>query len=185
MSLKSSVFIAASLDGFIARSNGDLDWLDDANASVPEGEDCGFQAFINSVDVLVMGRKTFEKVLQFDAWGYGNTRIIVLSRNIIKIPEELAQTVTHSSENPKELWKRLSKEGAERLYVDGGITIQRFLAEGLIDDITITLIPVLLGSGIPLFGDTVNNIHLTHTAVKTYDFGFVQLTYEVESVSKS
>ena len=184
MSLKASVFIAASLDGFIARKNGDLDWLDTANATVPEGEDCGFQAFFNSVDVLVMGRKTFEKVLQFDAWGYGNTRVIVLSRNSIKIPKELAQTVSHSSENPNELWKRLSEEGAERLYVDGGITIQRFLAEGLIDDITITLIPVLLGSGIPLFGDIVHNIHLTHTETKTYEFGFVQLTYKVDKKRK-
>lgn len=184
MSLKASVFIAASLDGFIAGNNGELDWLDAANATVPEGEDCGFKAFLDSVDVLIMGRKTFEKVLQFDAWGYGNTRVIVLSRNSIKIPEELSQTVTHSSENPKELWKRLSEEGAERLYVDGGITIQRFLAEGLIDDITITLIPVLLGSGIPLFGETVHNIHLTPTAAKTYDFGFVQLTYNVDKRKK-
>ncbi len=181
--LRVSVFIAASLDGYIARTGGELDWLDAANTVVPEGEDCGFQAFFEKVDVLVIGRKTFEKVLQFDTWGYGSTRVIVLSRDVIKIPEELAQTVTHSSENPKELWKRLSEEGAERIYVDGGITIQRFLAERLVDDITITLIPVLLGDGIPLFGNTLNTIHLALTAAKTYDFGFVQLTYNVDKQS--
>ena len=184
MNLRASVFIAASLDGFIAGENGELDWLDAANALVPEGEDCGFQAFFETVDVLIMGRNTFEKVLQFDTWGYGKTRVIVLSRNAIEIPEKLAQTVTHSSETPKELWNRLSEEGAGRLYIDGGITIQRFLAEGLIDDITITLIPVILGKGIPLFGETKKNIHLTPITVKKYDFGFVQLTYQVESISK-
>jgi len=182
VNLRASVFIAMSLDGFIAGENGELDWLDTANASVPEGEDCGFQAFFETVDVLIMGRKTFEKVLQFDTWGYGNTRVIVLSRNILEIPEELAQTVTHSSETPKELWHRLSEEGVKRLYIDGGITIQRFLAEGLIDDITITLIPVILGKGIPLFGDTEKDIHLSPITVKKYDFGFVQLTYEVVTI---
>lgn len=177
--LKSSVFIATSLDGFIARTGGELDWLDAANATVPDGEDCGYRAFIESIDILIMGRKTYEQVLSFDNWPYGRKPVIVLSRNKIKIPDQLAQTVSHSSESPTDLGDRLSKEGAKRLYIDGGITIRRFLAEGAIDDLTITVIPVLLGSGIPLFGDLNKEIPLKHIATKTYDFGFVQLTYEV------
>lgn len=179
MSLKSSVFIATSLDGFIARTGGELDWLDAANATVPKGEDCGYHALMESIDALVMGRKTYEKVLSFGQWPYGSTPVIALSKNKIKIPDQLAQTVSHSSESPKELCERLSNEGAKRLYIDGGITIQRFLTERLIDDLTITIIPIILGSGTPLFGDLEKDISLTHIATKTYNFGFVQLTYGV------
>lgn len=179
MSIKSSVFIATSLDGFIARPDGELDWLDAANATVPEGEDCGYRTFMESIDVLIMGRKTYEKVLSFGDWPYDNKPVIVLSRNKIEIPDRLVQTVYHSSESPKALRDRLSKEGVRRLYIDGGITIQRFLAERLIDDLTITIIPVILGSGIPLFQKIDCDIPLKHIATKTYDFGFVQLTYEV------
>ncbi|MBE9115428.1 dihydrofolate reductase [Lusitaniella coriacea LEGE 07157] len=184
MSIRLSVFIATSLDGFIARKNGELDWLDAANAIVPEGEDCGYRAFMESIDRLIMGRKTYEKVLSFDEWSYGNKPVIVLSRNKIEIPDRLAETVSHSSESPRDLRDRLSKEGAERLYIDGGITIQRFLNEGLIDDLTITIIPILLGSGIPLFSNLKKDISLNHIATKTYDFGFIQLTYEVVNNAK-
>ncbi len=179
MSLKSSVFIATSLDGFIAREDGGLDWLDAANATVPEGEDCGYHTFMNSIDTLVMGRKTYEKVLSFGQWSYGNKPVIVLSSEKIEIPADLHSTVSHSSESPQELYTRLSQKGLKRLYIDGGITIQRFLAAGLIDDITITLIPILLGNGKPLFGSFGKDISLRHIATKTFDFGFVQLTYQV------
>ena len=179
MSLISSVFVATSLDGFIARTNGELDWLDSANATVPKGGDCGYLAFFDSIDALIMGRKTYQKVLSFGKWPYESKPVIVLSSNKIKIPDPMAQTVSHSSEFPKELCKRLEKEGAERLYVDGGFTINRFLAEGLINDLTITVVPVILGGGIPLFGNLKKDIPLKHIATKTYDFGFVQLTYEV------
>ena len=180
MNLRASVFIATSLDGFISRKNGELDWLDAANATVPEGEDCSYQAFMESIDVLIMGRKTYEKVLSFGKWSYGIKPVIVLSSNKIEIPDRLAQTVSHSSESPKELYNRLSKEGAKRLYIDGGMTIQRFLLSGFIDDIIITVIPVILGQGIPLFGKVTKDIALKHIATKSYDFGFVQLTYEVQ-----
>ncbi len=179
MSLKSSVFIATSLDGFIAREDGNLDWLDAANATVPAGEDCGYNAFMASIDVLVMGRGTYEKVLSFGQWSYANKSVIVLSSKTLEIPAELKNSVTHSSETPQELQARLSQEGAKRLYIDGGITIQRFLAAGLIDDMTITLIPTVLGNGIPLFGRAENDILLKHVETKTYEFGFVQLTYQV------
>jgi dihydrofolate reductase len=180
LSLIASVFVATSLDGFIARADGGLDWLEAADAIVPEGEDCGFDAFMASVDALIMGRNTYEQVLSFGEWPYGNKPVIVLSRNKIRIPGDLVQTVSCSAESPKELYRRFSNQGAKRLYIDGGITIQRFLAEGLIDDITITLIPVILGSGQSLFGNVEKDVPLKHIATKSYDFGFVQLTYKVE-----
>ncbi len=179
MSARVSVFIATSLDGFIARKGGNLDWLDAANETVPSGEDCGYGEFMQSVDALVMGRNTFEKVLSFGDWPYGDTAVTVLSRNPIRFPNSLPDTVKHSSEVPKTLCNRLSNEGVKHIYVDGGITIQRFLTEGLIDDILITVIPVLLGEGIPLFGPLAQDISLTHTGTKAFDFGFVQLRYDV------
>ena len=182
MSLTASVYIATSLDGYIARENGDLDWLNAAQATVPEGEDLGYHKFMETVDVLVMGRKTYEKVLSFGMWPYEDTPVIVLSSNKIEIPNDLVKNVSCSSESPKELCERLTNEGAKRIYVDGGITIQRFFSEGLINDITITVVPVILGSGKPLFGNAGKDISLTHVTTKTYDFGFVQLTYEVKKL---
>ena len=179
MSLKASVFIAISLDGFIARKGGELDWLDAASATVTEGEDCGYKVFFESIDVLIMGRKTYEKILSFSNWPYGKKPVIVLSSRRIIIPQHLLKTVSYSSESPTELCERLAFEGAKRLYVDGGITIQRFITAGLINDFTITVIPVILGSGIPLFGYLKNDVPLKHLETKSYDFGFVQSSYEV------
>jgi len=180
MSIKVSAYIATSLNGFIARVNGDLDWLDEANAMVPEGEDCGFVEFMNSVDTLLMGRKSYEKVLSFGEWPYGETPVVVLSSKSITFPEHLSSTVSHSSEQPTELLNRLAGEGIQHVYVDGGLTIQSFLLEGLVDEITVTVIPVLLGEGILLFGSVKDDIHLTHIRTTAFDFGFVQSTYTVE-----
>ena len=179
MSLELSVFIAISLDGFIAREDGSLDWLDAANATVPEGEDCGFVSFMNSVDALVMGRNTYEKVLSFGQWPYENKPVIVLSSRALEIPPNLRDSVEHSSESSEELYERLLNTGLNRLYVDGGLTIQRFLAAGLINDLTITVIPILLGKGKSLFGHLEKDIVLRHISTKAYDFGFTQSTYEV------
>jgi dihydrofolate reductase len=173
------VYIATSLDGFIAREDGALDWLNEANATVPEGEDLGFRAFLESVDTLIMGRKTYEQVMSFGQWPYGQTPVIVLSRNSISFPPSLPDAVTHSSESPRDLYERLSGEGVEHIYVDGGITIQGFLSEGLVDEITVTVIPVILGAGIPYYGSQERDIRLTHVRTTAYDFGFVQTTYSV------
>ncbi len=173
-----SVFIATSLDGFIARSDGRLDWLDKANLTVPEGEDCGYVSFMSTIDVLVMGRNTYEKVLSFGGWPYEKP-VIVLSRNDLTIPQELKGRVSVSHESPESLCERLTKEGAKRIYVDGGAVIQSFLCASLIMDITITQIPVLIGEGISLFGAITNDIDLKHTSTKTYDCGFVQNKYVV------
>jgi dihydrofolate reductase len=180
MSIKVSVYIATSLDGFIARKDGALDWLDEANATVPKGEDCGFRAFFDSVDTLIMGRKTFEKVLSFGGWSYEEMPVIVLSRNPISFPSNVPDTVTHSSEQPRALLERLSGEGVEHVYVDGGATIQSFLSDSLIDEITVTVIPILLGEGIALFGSLEKDISFTHVLTKAFEFGFVQSTYLVK-----
>ena len=176
---KCSVFIAISLDGYIAREDGGLDWLETANATVTDGEDCGYAHFMRSVDAIVMGRKSYEKVRSFGEWPYGDTAVVVLSRNAPEIPESLSATVSHSSETPEVLCQRLAGQGNERLYIDGGITIQRFLTAGLITDLTITTIPVILGGGIPLFGQLDGDIALKHVSTTSYDFGFVQSTYDV------
>lgn len=180
METQNSVFIATSLDGYIARIDGSIDWLDAANVVVPEGEDCGYGAFMASIDALVMGSKSFEKVLSFRSWPYENKIVIVLSRSGIEIPEALKPNVSCSGESPQELCQRLSQEGAKRLYIDGGAVIQSFLVAGLINDLTITVIPVLLGSGIALFGQLDQDIELEHISTKSYEFGFVQSKYLVK-----
>ena len=115
MTIKSSIFIATSLDGFIARLDGNIDWLNEANAVVPDGEDCGFFEFMSSVDVLVMGRNTFDKILSFGEWAYGETKVVVLSRKGVAIPDKIKDTVSTSSENPKVLTERLASEGVKHL----------------------------------------------------------------------
>ena len=180
VTMKCSVFIATSLDGFIARLDGSLDWLDAANAVVPPGEDCGYAAFMATVDTLVMGRHTFEQVLTFGEWAYGTTPVVVMSRQDITLPPHVPETVTSSRETPTDLLARLAAEGHRHLYIDGGLTIQSFLTEGLIDDLTITVIPILLGTGKPLFGPLSSDVNVSHVATQVYEFGFVQHTYRVE-----
>ena len=179
MTVKSSVFIATSLDGFIARSDGSIDWLDHANRLIPPGEDCGYGEFIASVDAIVMGRHTFQQVLTFAEWPYGRLPVVVLSHEPLFIPEAVSRTVSASEEAPDKLVARLSAQGARQLYIDGGRTIQSFLSAGLIDALTITVIPVLLGTGRPLFGALPHDVQLAHVATRIYDFGFVQHTYHV------
>lgn len=179
MSIRASVFIATSLDGFIARLDDQIDWLDRANSVVPPGEDCGYKSFIASVDVLVMGRATFEKALTFPEWPYRGKRVVVLSSRGVAIPEALTGEVSTSAEAPRALVERLASEGARHLYVDGGKTIQSFLPDGLITDLTVTTIPVLLGRGKPLFGALPSDIWLEHLSTIAYPFGFVQTTYRV------
>lgn len=179
MNTTCSVFIATSLDGFIARSDGGIDWLNEANRLVPTGEDCGFGEFMASVDALVMGRNTFEMALSFGSWPYGSTPVIVLSSRMLALPADVADTVSLFSDSPAALVAELSAQGLHHLYIDGGRTIQSFLAAALIDDITITIIPILLGSGIPLFGPVPADIQLEHLSTHAYDFGFVQSKYRV------
>jgi len=176
---KASVFVATSLDGFIARPDGSIEWLVQANAAIPSGEDCGYKAFMETVDVIVMGRNTFEQVLTFSEWPHGDKKVVVLTRKGVAVPEALRRTVSISSEAPASLVERLSSAGAEHLYIDGGETIQSFLNERLISELTITVIPVLLGEGKPLFGPLRSDASLTHLSTHAYPFGFVQSRYRV------
>lgn len=179
--ITASVFIATSLDGFIARPDGDISWLDRANAAVPPGTELGFEPFLRSIDALVMGRNTYEKVLTLGAWPYGDTPVVVLTRHpdTLSIEPGLARTVTASSESPAALCERLGGAGMLRLYIDGGVTVQRFLADGLIDDLTITVVPVLLGAGLRLFGALPSDVQLRLVDVTHFEFGFVQSRYRV------
>jgi dihydrofolate reductase len=174
-----AVFIATSLDGFIARSDGGIDWLLQANTRVPAGEDCGYQAFMDSVDALVMGRKTFEQALQFNPWPYAGKPVVVLSRDGVNVPATLRDEVSVSAEALPDLLARLATAGARKLYIDGGQTIQGFLRAGVLDELIVTVIPVLLGEGLPLFGPLAADVALTHVATRAYPFGFVQHHYRV------
>lgn len=179
--MKASIFIATSLDGFIARENGDIDWLDGADGEDygSNGEDYGFYEFLNSIDAIVMGRNSFEVVLKLDEWLYKDKPMFVLSNRELKIPAHLIDKVNQMSGSPGEVAGQLAEQGFEHLYVDGGKTIQSFLESGLINRITITRIPVLLGKGIPLFGTLAHDIHLKHIETRPYPVGLVQSTYEV------
>jgi len=180
MSISVSVYIAISVDGFIARSDGAIDWLDTATTGQPEDEDCGFRAFMDTVDMLVMGRKTFEQVLTFGTWPYGTTPVIVLSSRPLTLGADVPATVSHSAEAPEALLARLETAGVRHVYVDGGATIQGFLARGLVDDVTVTVIPVVLGAGISPFRALPDDIRLRHRHTTVYGFGFVQTVYAVE-----
>ena len=173
MKVKASVFIGTSLDGFIARVNGDLDFLP------PDGgEPHGYDEFMATVDALVMGRHTFETVLSFGAWPYGGKRVFVLSTRPIGAPPPGA-VVERMSGAPADIVSQLAARGVRHVYVDGGITIQRFLQAGLIDRLIITRVPVLIGAGIPLFGPLPHDIALQPVATRQYASGLVQTEYVV------
>ncbi len=171
--MKASVFIGTSVDGFIARTNGDLDFLPPGG-----GEPHGYAEFMNTVDALVIGRKTFETVLAFDAWPYDLKPVFVLSTHKLAAAPAGA-VVEHMSGEPSEIVARLDARGLRHVYVDGGVTIQRFLRAGLIQRLIITRVPVLIGDGIPLFGTLPHDIRLRHIATRYYPSGLVQSEYEV------
>jgi dihydrofolate reductase len=171
--VNASVFVGASLDGFIARADGGLDWLPPGG-----GEPHGYDEFLATVDALVIGRKTFETVLAFDAWPYGAKPVFVLSTRPLA-PAPPGAPVERMSGAPAGIVARLEARGISHAYVDGGITIQRFLEAGLIQRLIITRVPVLLGAGIPLFGPLARDIVLRHVATRPYPSGLVQSEYEV------
>jgi dihydrofolate reductase len=159
--------------------DGSIDWLNDNDALVPEGEDMGYAQFISSVDAIVMGRNTFEQVLTFGTWPYEPTPVVVLSRQLRALPDDVPDTVSLSAEEPGKLVQRLSARSWKHLYIDGGLTIQSFLKAGLIGEITITVIPILLGDGKSLFGPLPADVELELVESKAFDFGFVQSKYRI------
>ncbi|WP_306589940.1 dihydrofolate reductase family protein [Geothrix sp. 21YS21S-4] len=169
-----SVFVGVSVDGFLARGNHDLDWLPDEG-----GEPHGYDEFMASVDALIIGRNTFDKVLTFDPWPYGSKRVVVLSSRPLQLPSSTGSAVEQMAGLPAEIVARLAERGVMNLYVDGGITIQRFLRAGLIDRLIITRVPVLIGEGIPLFGALPHDMALRHVATRAFPSGLVQSEYRV------
>lgn len=175
--MKASVFIGTSLDGFIARLNGEFDFLS------PSGDEPhGYEEFIATVDAPVIGRKTYETVLSFDTW-FCEKPVFVLSSNELA-PAPLGAVVERMSGDPKEIVAELDRRGIRHAYIDGGITIQKFLNAGLIERLIITRVPVLIGTGIPLFGATLRDISLKHIATRSYASGLVQSEYEIEGGTK-
>jgi dihydrofolate reductase len=172
------VFIATSLDGFIARLDGSIDWLPGLDSD--PGENYGYDAFLASVDGLIMGRNSFEKILEFDEWPYPKP-VVVLSRSMDASAKrgDLAGKVEISTLDPRAIMERLAERGWKRIYVDGGKVIQSFLREGLIADMVITRVPVLLGEGLPLFGPLAGGIELKHLDTRSYPSGLVQSRYAI------
>ena len=178
MALQTSVYIATTLDGFIAAADGSLDWLEHDSGEA----DYGFNAFMTSIDSVVLGRITFEKVLGFGGWPYSGKHVIVPSGALTSddIPPELRAEVEIVNNEPAGLLATLeSGGGGQHAYVDGGGTIQPFLRAGLIDEITISRIPILIGNGIPLFGVIDGDIRLSHVSTTSFDSGLVQSLYRV------
>ena len=173
--MKASVFVGTSLDGFLARRNGELDFLD-AGGNEPHG----YEEFIATVDALVIGRNTYEIVLGFGTWPYGAKPVFALStRPLAPAPAEAV--LERMSGDPAAIVATLAARGFQNLYIDGGITIQRFLEAGLITSLTISRVPVLIGAGIPLFGPLGRDITLKHVATRHYAGGLVQSEYSVST----
>ena len=172
--MKISVFIGTSVDGFIARTNGDLDFLPPGG-----GEPHGYDEFIASVDTIVIGRKTFETVLTFETWPYKKKRVVVLSSRPLDLSAVVGGVVEQMGGSPEEIVARLASSGARHLYIDGGVTIQRFLRAGLIHRLIITRVPVLIGEGIPLFAALPRDVRLLHVATRHYASGLVQSEYHI------
>ncbi|WP_155298878.1 dihydrofolate reductase family protein [Deinococcus kurensis] len=176
------VFIATSLDGFIARPDGRLDWLPGAapdGVPAPAGEDHGFEAFLAGTEVIVMGRATFGAVRDFRPWPYAGRRLLVLSRTLTgaDVPEALRAEVTVHPGPPEVLAAELRAQGVGGVYVDGGQTVQAFLRAGLIGELVVTRVPVLLGQGRPLFGALASDVWWDHQGTRAFPSGLVQDRY--------
>jgi dihydrofolate reductase len=172
--MTSSVFVGTSVDGFIARPNGDLDFLPAGG-----GEPHGYEEFMASIDTVVIGRKTFETVMAYAEWPYKDKRVVVLSSQRLKLSAAHSGIVEHMAGSPVEIVSKLAARGHQSLYVDGGITIQQFLRFGLIQRLIITRVPVLIGHGISLFGSLPHDIRLQHVATQHYPSGLVKTEYHV------
>jgi dihydrofolate reductase len=169
--VKASVFVGVSVDGFIARLDGVLDFLPENG-----GEPHGYHEFLTGVDTIVIGRKTFETVLAMHEWPYEDKRVVVLSTSSL---ESGRAAVERMSGPPGEIVVRLEATGTKHAYIDGGITIQQFLRAGFVQRMTITRIPILIGEGVPLFGSLPHDLRLRHIATQSYASGLVKSEYEV------
>lgn len=171
---KISVYIATSIDGYIARKDGNIDWLQYGHTG---DEDYGFKKFINSVDALILGRSTYQVVSAFDEWPYKGKRVIVLSQTL----KEVRKDVELFCGQPTDLLSKLYSENISHVWVDGGITVSKFLEKGLVDELTISIIAMVLGTGIPLFNPMNREHECRLISTQSYPSGLVQLKYKVSS----
>ncbi len=172
--MKTIIYIGTSLDGFIARKDGDIDWL------VQFANDEAIHAYeelISRIDAIVIGRGTFEKVLTFPSWPY-EKKVFVLSNSIKQIPDIVKDKITILSMRPGELLSYLSDKGFSSIYIDGGKVVQDFLKEDIIDELIISRVPMLIGSGIPLFGYLDTDLHFNHIRTEVHSNGLVRSYYE-------
>ena len=177
--IEGHLFIATSVDGFIAREDDGLDWLEVAGSE----EDHGFAAFMARMDGLVIGARTYRMVLGFGGdWPYAKP-VVVMSRSGVEVPEALEGRVRVMAGTPREVMATLDAEGWERAYVDGGQLIQAFLRDGLIKEMVITQVPVLLGSGVRLFGETGGDVALEAVRAERFPSGLVQTRWRVPFVN--
>jgi len=172
------IYIATSLDGYIATKDGGIEWL--TEIPNPNNSDYGFNDFIQKIDAIVMGRNTFEKVLSYGQWPY-TKKVFVLSSRLKKVPEGLADKVEIIAGDVRSVTDDLNKRGYFNLYIDGGKVVQGFLREGLIDEMIVTRIPILLGSGIPLFGKLEKPIRFDEVETEILDDLLVKSHYKITS----
>ncbi|MDP2634575.1 MULTISPECIES: dihydrofolate reductase family protein [unclassified Pseudoalteromonas] len=174
--MTNKVFIATSLDGYIAGKNNELDWLEVDPA--PESMDMGYQAHVDSIDALVMGKNTMELIAAMDIdWPYDKP-VFVLSRTLKALPKKLSGKVFLVNDDIKSIEQAINKQGYKNLYIDGGLTIQSFLNEDLIDEMVITTIPILLGGGLSLFGALASSLDFRCIEAKTFTNGVSQNHYK-------
>ena len=184
--MKCSVYIATSADGFIATLDGSVDWLHSAGnpeADMSNNPDMGFNDFIVSIDCMIMGRKCMDAISSFnltpEQWPYGNAKIYVLSNSVTEPPENLRGKVEMYSGDITKLISQLENNGYKHAYVDGGTTITAFINLQLINEMTITKAPIILGNGIPLFGEINNSIKLANSEAIAFSNDFIQEKYTV------
>lgn len=169
-----STFIAISIDGYIARNDGNLDWLEKFNPKPGDNEDYGYSDFLASIDVLIMGRNTYHTATTASEWPYQGKRVIVLSSSLTFA----CQQAELFKGDIYQLLDKLTLEGVKHIYVDGGVTIRQFLNANLIDQLILTIVPVILGSGISLFGTFTQEFWYQLKSSKTYPNGLAQLCYK-------
>ena len=171
--MKTIVYIGTSLDGFIARKDGDIDWL---TKFANEEATNAYKELVSRIDAIVIGRGTFDKVLTFPSWPY-EKKVFVLSSSIKQVPEKVTDKVTILSMKPTELQRYLTKKGFSSIYIDGGKVIQDFLKENLIDELIISKVPIIIGTGIPLFGYLDTDIQFDHKKTVVASNGLVRSYY--------
>ena len=185
--MQCSAFIASSADGYIATEEGGVEWLElagNTQVDMVDQEDMGFAAFMATIDCMIIGRKCMEKLSNFDLspeqWPYGDRRIIVLSKTLAELPDNMKRRAELYGGEIHPLIERLTHDGLTHAYVDGGTTITSFINLQLMTQLIVTQVPVLLGKGLPLFGELNNTTQLRQAQAHVYPNDFIQTRYTVD-----